>query len=111
MVFNLNTGKVDGQGKLHRADEYIHIDISCGMLSFLMPEKEIIQFIEFLSCVKNSKDGYFISSEKFDYQSERHDEGFVNMLIGRDVIAVIIIKVEYIDALISYLYENRFCDD
>lgn len=110
MVFNLNTGKVDGQGTLYRADEYLHMEIPCGMVSLLMLEKEIIQFIEFLSAVKNNKNGYFVSSEKFDYTSEAHDEGFVNMLIGRDVIVVIVIKVEYIDALISYLNEHRSCD-
>lgn len=106
-IFNLETGKIDKEGTVHRADEYLHVEILQGMLSFLMPEEEIIQFIEFLLAVKSNPNGYSMIGEMHSYKSDPHDEDFVNLLFDSGMIVVLVIKVEYIDALISYLNDHR----
>lgn len=107
-IFNLETGKIDKEGTIHRADEYLHVEIPQGMLSFLMPEEEMIQFIEFLSAVKSNPNGYSMIGTTNSYQSDPHDDGFVNLLFDSGIIVVVlVIKVEYIYALISYLNDHR----
>lgn len=108
-IFNLETGKIDKEGTVHRADEYLHVEIPHGMLSFLMPEEEIIQFIEFLSAVKSNPNGHSMMGTTHSYESEPYrDDGFVNLLFYDMIVVVaLVIKVEYIDALISYLNDHR----
>lgn len=107
MTFNLNTGKVDGSGQLWRADDWIHMNIPCGMLSLLMPEKELLFFIEFLAHIPLHKEGYEKKSKTYSYQSEFHDEGHVNIIIGNNTLVIINIDMKHIPALMSYLYDRR----
>ena len=107
MTFNLDTGKVDGSGSLWRADDWIHMNIPGGMLSMLMPEKELLFFIEFLAHIPLHKNGYEMRSKRYHYQSEDHDEGHVNVFIGDNTLVIININMEHIPALMSYLYDRR----
>lgn len=112
-MFNLKNGKADGTGNLWRADDWIHMNIDCGMLSIFMPEDELLTFIEFLAHIPLHKDGYEKYTKNYHYQAENHDtdsasgDACVNVFIGDKTLVILNINLPYIPALMSYLYEHR----
>lgn len=104
MFFNLDTGKVDSDGILWLADEWIHV--SCkhfGMISIFMPKRNLLNFINFLSEVITHPNGHVEKHRDYIFQSEPHDESRVNIFIQDKTWIILNIKVEYISNLILYL--------
>jgi hypothetical protein len=111
MNFNLDTGKVDENGCLWRADNWVHLSMQYGMISIFLPEKELLEFITFLSQVPHHPNGYEANYTNYVFQSEDHDvydgDARVNIFIRDHTWVILNMNVQHIHAFMTYLYENR----
>jgi hypothetical protein len=117
MLFDLEHGKVEDDNTsgitIERTNSWLHLKADSGGFSLLMSRTDMIDFSLFALGAALYSDGHFTNHNGLRFESERHDEGRVNVLISgellvssRKFVYTFNMPVEKLPELAEYLEQN-----